>query len=77
MQGKGARGLVVMLCLWLLGGVSGVQGADPDLFEAAQLERFPQAVPLPEISLPDPEGKNVSLQSFKGQVVLMNFWTTW
>ena len=77
MQGKGALGLVIMLCLWCIGSVSSVQGADADPFEAAQLERFPRPVPLPEVSLPDLEGKNVSLQSFKGQVVLMNFWTTW
>ena len=77
MQGKRILGLTVMLCLWLVGSVGGVQGADTDLFEAAQLERLPRAVPLPVVSLPDMEGKQVSLRSLKGQVVLMNFWTTW
>ena len=77
MQGKRVLGLAVMLCLWLVGNVGGVQGADSDPFEAAQLERMPRAVPLPAVSLPDLEGKQVSLRSLKGQVVLMNFWTTW
>lgn len=77
MQGKRVRGLAVLLCLWLVGSVGGVQGADTDPFEAAQLERFPRPVPLPDVSLPDPEGKQVPLRSLKGQVVLMNFWTTW
>ena len=77
MQDKRVLGLAVMLCLWLAGSVAGVQGADSDPFEAAQLERLPRAVPLPVVSLPDLEGQQVSLRSFQGQVVLMNFWTTW
>jgi hypothetical protein len=76
-QSKWVLGGVIVVCLWLLGSVGRVQGAEPEPFAAAHLERFPRAIPLPEVSLPDPEGKRVSLQSFKGQVVLMNFWTTW
>ncbi len=76
-QSKWVLGCAVVVCLWLVGSVGRVQGADPEPFAAAQLERFPRAIPLPEVSLPDPEGKKMSLQSFKGQVVLMNFWTTW
>ena len=77
MHGKRVLGLVVMLCLWLVGSIGSVQGADSDLFEAAQLERLPRAVPLPEVSLPDLEEQQVPLRSLQGQVVLMNFWTTW
>jgi cytochrome oxidase Cu insertion factor (SCO1/SenC/PrrC family) len=76
-QSKWVLGCATMVCLWLVGSVDRVQGADPEPFAAAQLERFPRPIPLPEVSLPDPEGKKISLQSFKGQVVLMNFWTTW
>jgi len=76
-QSKWVLGGVIVVCLWLVGNVGRVQGADPEPFAAAQLERFPRAIPLPEVSLPDPEGKKIFLQSFKGQVVLMNFWTTW
>ena len=77
MQGKRILGLVIMLCLRLVGSVGGVQGADADPFEAAKLERMPRAVSLPEVSLPDLEGQQVPLRSFKGHVVLINFWTTW
>ena len=77
MPKKRVLGLAVMLCLWLVGSVGSGQGADSDPFEAAQLERLPRAVLLPAVSLPDLEGKQVSLRSFHGQVVLMNFWTTW
>ena len=33
--------------------------------------------PAPEISLPDPNGKIVSLSSFKGKYVLVDFWAKW
>ena len=33
--------------------------------------------PAPEISLPNPEGKVVSLSSLKGKYVLVDFWAKW
>ncbi len=33
--------------------------------------------PAPEISLPDPDGKIISLSSFKGKYVLVDFWAKW
>jgi peroxiredoxin len=33
--------------------------------------------PAPEISLPDPDGKTITLSSFKGKVVLIDFWASW
>jgi cytochrome oxidase Cu insertion factor (SCO1/SenC/PrrC family) len=74
LSGKCVLGLAVIVCLWLVASVS---GADPGLFEAAQMERLPRPIPLPEVSLPDLEDQKTSLRSLKGQVVLMNFWTTW
>ena len=73
-QGKYVLGFAVIVCLWL---VASVHGAGPGLFEAAHLERLPRPIPIPEVSLPDLEGQKMSLRSFKGQVLLMNFWTTW
>ena len=72
--GKYVLGFAVIVCLWL---VASVHGADSELFEAAQLERLPRAIPMPEVSLPDLEGQKMPLRSLKGQVVLINFWTTW
>ena len=72
--GKRVLGLAAIVGLWL---VASVHAADLEPFEAAHLERLPRPIPLPEVSLPDLEGQKISLQSFKGQVVLMNFWTTW
>lgn len=31
----------------------------------------------PEINLPDPSGKRISLSSLKGKVVLVDFWASW
>jgi cytochrome oxidase Cu insertion factor (SCO1/SenC/PrrC family) len=73
-QGRYVLGVAVIVCLWL---VAGVHGADPGLFQAAQLELLPRPIPLPEVSLPDLDGRTMSLRSLKGRVVLMNFWTTW
>ena len=33
--------------------------------------------PAPEISLPDPNGKILTLSSFKGKYVLVDFWAKW
>ncbi|HXB12586.1 MAG TPA: TlpA disulfide reductase family protein, partial [Bacteroidia bacterium] len=34
-------------------------------------------VPAPEISLPDTNGNPITLSSFKGKVVLIDFWASW
>ncbi|MDI3321078.1 TlpA family protein disulfide reductase [Pinibacter soli] len=36
-----------------------------------------QGQPAGEISLPDVNGKNVSLSSLKGKIVLIDFWASW
>jgi hypothetical protein len=72
--GQYGFGFAVIVCLWL---VTSVYGAEPGFFEAAQMERLPRPIPLPDVSLPDLEGQKTFLRSLKGQVVLMNFWTTW
>ncbi len=33
--------------------------------------------PAPEITLPDTEGRNISLSSYKGKYVLVDFWASW
>jgi thiol-disulfide isomerase/thioredoxin len=36
-----------------------------------------EAKPEPDLTLKDIDGKDVSLESLKGKVVLVNFWATW
>jgi len=77
MQKKWYLGLAAMVCGWLVWYVYNAQSTALASFEAMAIQRLPRPVPLPEVSLPDLEGKQVSLRSFEGRVVLMNFWTTW
>lgn len=44
--------------------------------KAAQVQRFiqEQGENSPEITLPDPDGKDISLTSLRGKVVLLQFW---
>ena len=77
MKGKWLFGLIAIFCLGLAGGTSTVQATDAEHFLAVGLVRFGMDFPLPDLSLPDVEGKDVALRSFLGKVVLLNFWTTW
>lgn len=69
--------LLMGISLLLTAGVLSVQADDTSHFQAMSLVRFAEAVEAPAFSLPDPDGKDVALQSFRGKVVLLNFWTTW
>jgi len=44
---------------------------------ADQAACLPDAKPAKDFTLPSLDGKQVSLSSFKGKVVLLNFWATW
>jgi peroxiredoxin len=33
--------------------------------------------PAPDLSMPDTDGKNISISSFKGKYVLVDFWASW
>lgn len=36
-----------------------------------------QGQPAPDFTLPTPDGNKVTLSSFRGKAVLLNFWATW
>lgn len=42
-----------------------------------EYKRLAIGSPAPEINLPDPTGRNISLSSLKGNVVLIDFWASW
>ena len=45
--------------------------------EALNLILFSESIALPDVSLPDADRRTVPLLSFRGRVVILNFWTTW
>jgi cytochrome c biogenesis protein CcmG, thiol:disulfide interchange protein DsbE len=50
--------------------------ASEHLLQAMGMAKLP-AKPAPEFTLLDLEGKQVSLQHYRGKVVFLNFWATW
>jgi cytochrome c biogenesis protein CcmG/thiol:disulfide interchange protein DsbE len=43
----------------------------------AQAKTDTEAVPAPEFSLRDLQGNSLSMSSYKGKVLVLNFWATW
>jgi peroxiredoxin len=41
------------------------------------LEPMKDQAPTPDFTLPNPDGKKISLKDFRGKVVFLNFWATW
>ena len=53
-----------------------VAAAAPD-FASLQIQPYEPPQPAPAFSLPDLEGKQQTLESLRGKVVLLFFWATW
>jgi hypothetical protein len=48
-----------------------------DYLKKMGVQRIDKDVDAPNFGLPDLEGKMRSLDEFRGQLVLLNFWATW
>jgi len=60
--------LALIATIWVLTGGEAVSQAQP----MGEVNR-----PAPPFTVPTIDGGTVSLDSYKGQVVLLNFWATW
>lgn len=49
----------------------------PTSGELADFKIFDETFKVPDIPFQNSEGKEVTLQSFKGKVLVLNFWATW
>lgn len=78
-----ARGQLLSLLAVFLFLVDGQVHAQPggkppvDYKLVPKLQPLKERDPAPDFTLPDPNGKKVSLKNFRGKVVFLNFWATW
>ena len=45
--------------------------------QVEKMKKLAVGSPAPEISLPDPDGNIITLSSFKGKYVMVDFWAAW
>lgn len=55
----------------------GIRAVDAIIKQQQQAPQGLTGQTAPEFSLPDPNGKLISLRSFRGQYVLVDFWASW
>lgn len=67
----------LIVCTVMASSVLASPGAEVDHFQAMRLTRLDPAVALPDKRVTNLEGREVALHSFRGKVLLINFWTTW
>ena len=48
-----------------------------DYLEQMGVLKLKEDIEAPPFTLPDLEGKKVSLREFQGKFVMLNFWATW
>ena len=66
---------VLALAIWL--AVAGPAWAAADPFGALGVQAIPDPAPSPPLSLPDLTGRVIAVpEAFRGQVVLLGFFTT-
>ena len=47
------------------------------LFKVLEINKLSEPIEAPKFSLPTTGGKEVKFDDYKGNVIFLNFWTTW
>ena len=58
-------------------GVSLARAPDPEDLKKLKIQKFSPPVKAPEFALEDLEGKEVSLDMYRGKPLMLYFWATW
>jgi hypothetical protein len=75
MEHRVRRISLLAMAIWLT--VAGPAWAAGDPFEALRVQPIPNPTPSPPLSLPDLTGRVVAVpEEFRGQVILLGFFTT-
>lgn len=77
--------VAAIVALIVLGGIAGIAhyrpggpgGTPPLAGTVAHFSLSNPRLPAPDAVVGDLDGKNLNLASFRGRVVLVNFWATW
>lgn len=69
--------LLIVTALVLLAVVVHRVNRDPVSGKVQGARRSETRRPAPDFSLPDVKGRKLSLSSYRGKVVLLDFWATW
>jgi cytochrome oxidase Cu insertion factor (SCO1/SenC/PrrC family) len=71
-------GFLLMIAMALVGGCLSAERPTATDTSMSALPPAPVADhPAPDFTLPDLAGDELRLSDFKGQAILVNFWTTW
>ena len=68
--------LLIFLIILGVGIIVMLQTNDSSINQSGR-SRLGKGVPAPDFTLPDLDGKMVSLSDYKDKVVLLNIWATW
>jgi hypothetical protein len=77
LKGTGVPAIVFLSLFLVLAAPERPLTADVDFLAKMGVTRVAKSVDAPDFTLPDLQGKNRSLEEFKGKFVMLNFWATW